>query len=478
MCKSAAYISKLLEGYSLIRITYESKYFSADKDKDEEKKQEKAKKYRLMDKIILQIVESVLAASIPTLYLVKFDFKNKMGYQRFFLHPLSNPSLLYNGKLPKTHQEIFNEGATEDNRINGSYHEAEIEKGEDGEYVEINDSLSNSQPINGGKLSVKTKRNQRIISETSRKVPSYYFLENEMEQTITKNYSQNPNFCFGVEIVTIEEFMRRRIKKINKISDRDMIEFNGEILLSDGDLEYPPDDIKKFFKRIALLIDYNHWTTRTGKEDFTSNKYITFNEAKRYNDLFVSTFYGFPKDYHKLGEWMINRYLWNIKQSLLKGENLEHWTIDKHKVMVIVQYDKDRNKLEKRKFYKAKEYLEYKDDKGQERFINFKLIFHICVLYTITPYQMEFINSGKYEIRDDLLLRHRQGLEGEVRGLDLTYYDHVLNKLGVTKERVTTEFINHPYFTNDSYKREIIKEYTNEDLLTKRIPFHHVSEYK
>jgi hypothetical protein len=58
MCKTAAYSSKLLEGYSLARFAYDGKLFSITKNKDE-----KEKNYNLIDKVVLQIIESISCLS-------------------------------------------------------------------------------------------------------------------------------------------------------------------------------------------------------------------------------------------------------------------------------------------------------------------------------------------------------------------------------------------------------------------------------
>jgi hypothetical protein len=448
MCKTAAYYSKLLEGYSLARFAYKSKYFSAS-----EKLDEKKKRYKLIDNVVLQTIENIVTSAVPVLCLVKFDF-DFGSYQKINVkNPSFNPSLLYNGRVPRTHEEIFNKLVLKGDEENYC---KRLIKDEDGKYVMFDDSLINSQPINGGKMSVKTGRDQRIISETSKKlIPSYYFLENKMDQTATKRYCQNSRFHIGAEIVTIEEYLQRGMEKIDRISYRDMNEINKiENDISDEDLHYLPDTVDEFYELVGLRSnEYHGWCGSEYMKNryVTGDDYLTFSEVKRYYDLFVAAFYNISEEYYDVGRWMINRYLWDIKQSLLKGKRLNKLTFNKLTFTRYLRYDKDGNHLEKGKWYEVKDYTEYLDDKGQEKFINFELIYHICVLYTVTPYQMEFINSGKYEIRDDLIP-------------DLTYYDQTLNHLGLTKEQVIDLMNTHPHFRDEMYKPIIVREYIKEEI--------------
>jgi hypothetical protein len=202
MCKSAAYISKLLEGYSLIRITYESSEFSADKDKDEEKKQEKAKKYRLMDKIILQIVESVLAASISTLCLIRFDFrkfKNKNPTYQKLVYENPNRSLLYNeaGK-PRTFIEVFNNGKYPNMSIKNIVERSNEYELEDKASTDTTSSrAANLSAINSQEPFVTRKRLSPIANSCIGKEPKklnsgYYFHRNKMSKPkkLSDNASQ------------------------------------------------------------------------------------------------------------------------------------------------------------------------------------------------------------------------------------------------------------------------------------------------
>jgi hypothetical protein len=503
MCKTAAYCSKLLEGYSLARFAYKSKYFSAT-----EKKEEKDKKYRLIDKEVLDTINMIKTSTVPILCLIRFDF-NLMKYQKL-IYENPNRSLLYDeAGRPKTIEEIFIMGG-ENVKIKYITTNAYTD-----EYELVDKPSTDATPINSRESFVTRKRllpiaimNPHIISEVPRKLDTdYYFHRNKMSNTnkterldkacqtedlklsvsdpqmspiisvsLQKKYVKSPFNNHICEAVTVEEYIRRGLEKIDIITDRDM----NRIDRSDNDLgSYPPDSVDDFCELIELNVS-DGWYSRD-QELKDGERYdiavlsvdhenplgkliipcsLPFNEVIHFYDVFVAAFYNISEEYHELGEFMINRYLWKIKYRLLEKKYWNHWIIEKH------LSNSSRMVHGKKKWCKLKEYIEFLNDKGQERFINFDLICRLSLLYTVTPYQMKFINSGKYEIREDLMP-------------DLSYYDLVLNELGISKERVTGStdytpdslsvmsavgFINHPRFTDRTYKYEVEREFTEEDF--------------
>jgi hypothetical protein len=265
------------------------------------------------------------------------------------------------------------------------------------------------------------------------------------------------------------------MEKIDDITDRDMDEID---VSNDGDLGYPPDTVRDFCRLLELGVDEGWFVREQELEDgeeydigvlainhenplgkLTIPYHLPFNEVIHFYDVFVATIYNISEEYHKIGEWMINRYLWRIKDRLFKKNDWNYYTSKKNVAISTVGFD------EERKSYNVKDYIEFINDKGQEKFINFDLVVRLSMLYTVTPYQMEYFNSGKYDIKNDLWP-------------DLSYYDPILNELGISKERVTgpidynsnsfslipaTGFINHPYFIDRPHAHVIDEDYTKED---------------
>jgi hypothetical protein len=61
----------------------------------------------------------------------------------------------------------------------------------------------------------------------------------------------------------------------------------------------------------ALIIDHEN---PLGK--LTIPCRLPYNEVIHFYDVFVAAFYNISEEYHGLGEYMINRYLWFIKEEL------------------------------------------------------------------------------------------------------------------------------------------------------------------
>jgi hypothetical protein len=282
-------------------------------------------------------------------------------------------------------------------------------------------------------------------------------------------------------IVTVEEYIRRGMKKINLITEDDMDECD-EIF---NPFECP--DSVCFLGLFTRLMCFDSgWFSDKQKDD--DGKYnigvlirensldkliiphrLPYCEVIHFYDVFVATTYNISEEHHRVGEWLINSYLGNIKDELLYERDINYWTSKKNVANMTVNYG------DVIKTYKVKDYIEFKNDEGQEKFINFPLVAFLSELYTVTPYQMEFINSGKYNIKEGLMP-------------DFSYYDPILNELGISKEQVTgpinytpdsfsqtsmiadpqfvglsAGLINHAYFCARPFKLEIDTEPTKED---------------
>jgi hypothetical protein len=484
MCKSAAYNSKLLEGYSLARFAYESKYFSAKEDKDEKKK-----KYKLIDKVTLDVINMIKSSTVPILCLVRFDFSKKEYQKLLCLNPSINRSLLYNRELPKTFKEVFN---------NGKFPNMSIKdiKDQSSEYI-LDDKSPTDTTINAREPFVSTASNLHIIGKEFKKLNSdYYFYANKMSNTkklldkacqtssmvelSDKIYQSSPatryllnlNNRHVYEIVTVEEYIRRGMEEIVFIRDREL----DEIDISYEGMDYPPDGVDDFYRLFCIrMSDSMGWSTMGDFTNYTIGEAnMTFNEVVHYNDVFVATIYGFAKGntiygfakgntiygfakgntsynisekYHSLGEWMINRYLYNVKESLRSHMDIDDQLMGPKELGE--NYIIDHDKIEH--LCSIGHRTEYIDNKGKPRYINHLILFRLCNIYAITPYQMEFINSGKYEIIEGLMP-------------DFTYYDSVLEHFGITKEQLTGELINQAKISNSPLVEEL--DYFGNSIVT------------
>jgi hypothetical protein len=456
MCKTAAYNSKLLRGNSsLIRFAYNGSSL-LDENKLEEK-------YKFMDRIVLGIIK-LLLISIPVLCLVKFGFRRRGKYGRIIYKDLPlNRHLLFNQETPKTHNEIFMSGKEEILKVVEEPTDLKIkwliassvDKG-------VNDN-DLTKSINGGKNVLKIAIPTFIKPQDNNAKEDGLPSDREPEENRRMRFNKN-----GDLVISHEEYIYRGLKKIHEIKRKEG---------SDDEL----NTIEDFYNGLVKLYELitietaadghgGYWYgCREGVVNYAVGEWqITHKEATNFYDKLINILYETSDEYHNIKQWLINRHLWLIKDSLIRKDCFNESIVIKKVNQTIIypktslrKFDPSNSPLpdeiqrvkdafeadrcsfrdyeiavavfEGARVCEEKEYLEYVDNEGKERFINFDLICRLSLLYTVTPYQMKYFNSGKYRIREDITP-------------DLSYYDPILNELGITKEWVITEFINNEYF--------------------------------